>query len=81
MHKRSRSQERLPGAMLHSSDAVQYHFHEETVKTSLPFPAICLYVFFFAATDPPVGAHVNGFGTHALHEDANEYMACVNKHS
>ena len=71
---------RLPGALLQASDAVQRQFKGEPAGRQLPSAVVGPDEFFPAVADSPVGSYSNGFGTHALHEDANEYMVCVNDH-
>ena len=73
----SRLFRQLPGAMLQASDAVYRQFKDEPDGHQLPFPVMRPDEFFPAIPTSPVGTYPNDFGTHALHEDANEDKANV----
>ena len=68
---------RLSGALLQASDAVQRQFMDEPARRQLPSAVVGPDEFFPAVANSPVGAYANGFGTHALHEDANIKVAYI----
>ena len=71
---------RLSGALLQASDAVQRQFKDEPAGCQLPSALVGPDEFFPAVADSPVGAYANGFGTHALHEDAEIKATCNFEH-
>ncbi len=44
---------------------------DEPARRQLPSAVVGPDEFFPAVANSPVGAYANGFGTHALHEDAD----------